>query len=97
MLRLLVEFPPLDAAVDWIFGAAADCGPKGGRFWPTVEFIWVISLLFPDYCAHLGAFKLKIDWLGNKLWIFEEKKVLKFHQKAEHPLVWIISIIKHDI
>ena len=30
--------------------------------------------------------QLKIDWIGNKLWSFEIK-VLKFHQKAEHPLV----------
>ena len=22
----------LDAAADWIFGAAVDCSPKGGRF-----------------------------------------------------------------
>ena len=30
--------------------------------------------------------KLKIDWLGNKLWSFEIK-VLKFHQKSGHPLI----------
>ena len=41
-----------------------------------------------DYCAHLGAFKLKIDLLGNKLWSFEIK-VLKVHQSSGKALVTI--------
>ena len=36
--------------------------------------------------------KVKIDWLGNKVWSFEIK-VLEFHQKAEHPLVTTINTL----
>ena len=53
--------PPLDAAADWIFGAAVDCSPKGGRFSPTYLGNFLLAHDSRDYCAHLGAFKLKID------------------------------------
>ena len=51
----------LDAGADWIFGAAADCSPKG-RCFRLNYFFWVISFwhMIAETCAHLGAFKLKI-------------------------------------
>ena len=69
----------LDAAADRIFGAAADCRP-------TYLGNFLLAHDSRDYCAHLGAFKLKIYWLGNKLWSFEIK-VLKVHQTSGKALI----------
>ena len=45
--------------------------------------------MIAETIVHIWELKLKIDWLGNKLWSFEIK-VLKFHQKSGQPLVSIL-------
>ena len=73
--------PFLDAAADWIFGAAAGTSPEGRCFWLTLRIIWTVSFEHMIAETMVPIWEQIKDWLISKIVIkFFSSKKLKVHQ-----------------